>query len=190
MARILQPNGKPFTPAQYEQIFKENPELRGKYNKYGYEESDGLKNFGRGALRSLKDIGDSAEYLFAKGKDWWHEGEKGYKPVAKEVSDRNIKSEQDYQEMTDGSIAAGLGRAGGTIGTTFIPVGGVAAKLAQVGSKAASMARLPTIAVKPISALNKTASALYNSPNTIIRGATRGTLGYGATNAKMKIVHL
>ena len=209
MKRLRFPDGTPLNQQQVNEFIQLNPEYQGKINKYGYEEAGALSNLGKGALRSVQDIGDTAEYWLARGKDWINEGKKGYKPVAKEVSDRNIKSEQDYQEMTDGSIAAGLGRIGGTVGTAFIP-GGIPAKLAQGASKVASFARMPKIA----SAASKVATGLTNNqkakqellkivqeeskygglaklPEFIlnnskiaVRGAGRGTLGYGLTSAK------
>lgn len=181
MARILQPNGKPFTPAQYEQIFKENPDLRVKYNKYGYEESSGLKNLGRGALRSLQDMGDAGNYGYAKLKDWWNEGKKGYKPVTKEVSDRNIKSEQDYQEMTDGSVAAGLGRFGGSVLTPGL--GGPSVLIRGVATAAKLGTKLPSLN-KIILATTKAPTISKSYTKTALKGARDGMLGYLSTGAK------
>jgi hypothetical protein len=91
------------------------------------EESNGAVNFGRGLLRGARDLVDGPAYLLPKGVGMaaralgadrvaeWLDSE------ARRVSEINRQAEEAYQAGTPGSVAAGVGRVGGNVASSFIP---------------------------------------------------------------------
>ncbi len=215
--RLRKADGTPLNEYEVAQYLKARPEMRGKFNKYGYVEGSWYENFARGLKRgAVEDFGETFDYLgnLALEQTPKYKGS----GRADAVGSKNKANETDYQQQTDGSFAAGLGRVAPLLATP----GG----LAVLGGKAATMAVKSIPVLKNSSQIQKVSQALSNfaakkaankaatsagvaqanakmpeiallvdgykglkkltvdNPNWLANAASRGALGYTATNAK------
>lgn len=151
--RLTWPNGTPLNEGEVAELLKAHPDMVGKINKYGYNEAPFYENFWNGLKRGgYEDFAETGDYLYNLAREqtpkYKGSGE------ADAVGAQNVARETEYQQQTDGSFWAGLGRAA----PLAVPVGGVAKGVATAVGKAAT--RIP--AIRNSAATQKLSTALSN----------------------------
>lgn len=210
--RLRAPDGSFATQEEIDVLRNIRPDIAKKYNKYGYEESGPLDNFMSGINRGISDYTESADYLGNLALEQAPKFKGSGRADA--VGAANNEREQEYQKMTEGSIAAGAGRMVANIIPGFLPMAGPArlasaaakvlpklgnAKTLQVAGESlkkfsnnsarAKQALIETINADPLLSTAKKGvvglgKATVNNPRWYVSAPSKGVAGYLSTNSK------
>lgn len=151
--RLRRPDGTPANEREVAKYLIAHPDMAGKFNKYGYEEAPFYENFWNGLKRGgYEDLAETAGYLgslaFEQTPKYRGSG------IADEAGAKNVARETEYQQQTDGSWPAGIGR----MLPMAVPIGGLPNGVAKVAGKIATS--IP--AIRNSAATQKISSALSN----------------------------
>lgn len=151
--RLTRPDGTPANEREVAEFLKSHPDMVGKINKYGYDEAPFYENFWNGLKRGgyedfaeVIDYGGTALSELFSNKNGFEESDA--------IGAKNSAREEEYQQQTDGSIAAGIGR----MSLVAAPVGAGLKGAATVAGKVAT--RIP--AIRNSAATQKISTALSN----------------------------
>ncbi|MCG1042500.1 lytic transglycosylase domain-containing protein [Mycetohabitans sp. B8] len=154
-----------------------------------------LGMFAKGAMHGVRDLFDGGAYLTYQGgqqltslggltpnplSNW-------FGSLAQRVSDINRAAENQYQQNTQGSAAAGAGRVVGNIATSFIPGVGVAGKAAQATSGLGKVTQAAKAGAK-LGVLQNTRTQNDSVLSNAAFGGIAGPLGQGLASGIGRIV--
>ncbi|WP_338910716.1 lytic transglycosylase domain-containing protein [Mycetohabitans rhizoxinica] len=153
-----------------------------------------LGTFAKGAVRGVRDLVDGGAYLLPKGMQQLtslggltpNKLSGFFGSEAQRVSDINRAAENQYQQDTPGSAAAGAGRVVGNIATSFIPGLGVG-KVAQSRSLLGKLGQAAKTGAK-LSVLQNTRTQDDSVLSNAAFGVTAGPFGQGLASGIGRIM--